>query len=111
VRFDGGMKRTAAACAGLLLIAGCGQAKEAPDYYEQMRDVPGLESSTDADLDELADMVCNFVDVVIEGGGTNEEALDAVYQSLLKDTGLSEADALLVSVSTIGMNCPIDISQ
>lgn len=113
------MRRGFAAAAVVLAVTGCaagedGQADNgqmtADDYYQTMRDLPGFEDFTDAELDDIADRTCELVDTAVEMGESNDEAVERVYQTFI-EAGYSEPDALSGSIALIGYNCPIDITQ
>lgn len=108
--------REVVAVVAVVLVAGCGGGGDGGgggdeiDYYESMREIAAFSNSSDAELDDLADSVCELVDQITAAGGTNEDAADAIFQTGL-DSGFSEADALVVALTVVGANCPIDIRE
>lgn len=106
--------RGAVAVVAVVLVAGCGGGGDGDgdeiDYYESMREVAAFSDSSDAELDEMADNACDLVAQAVDAGESNEDAVDRVFQAGL-DSGLNQADALVVAVTIVGANCPIDISE
>lgn len=104
------VRLAAAVCLVGAALAGCSGGEPESDYYDEMREIEGFEDSSDASLDELADSACELIESAVEAGETNEQAVDRVFDAAL-ELGLTDADALTATISIVGNNCPIDISE
>lgn len=87
-----------------------GETATVEDYYATMRELPGLEQKSEAELAELATVGCDLIEKAIANGRTNSEAVDVVYR-VFTDSGMNEGHALVATTALVGSNCPMDVTQ
>lgn len=95
-------------------IAGCSSNDEAQDptvFYDAMRSASVLADHSDAELDTVAETICDAVQDGIEVGGSNAEVFDEASRLVAETTGLDQAGSLVVTTAAVGLACPMDLSK
>jgi len=91
------MKKWAALVAATALLSGCAQQTAETIYFDQIREIGGLENSADTDIHDLGITVCDLY----ETGADTPTALKALI-----DNGIEAGDAGKIVALSINQYCP-----